>query len=90
MHACWMPNGGFAVQDPGARRAMWNFIIEATEPAAEPEAAGERDGRAGGRDGLSVVLTTHSMEECDALCTRVGVMHQVCCSACRQTWHSDT
>ena len=24
--------------------------------------------------GLTVVLTTHSMEECEALCTRVGIM----------------
>jgi ATP-binding cassette subfamily A (ABC1) protein 3 len=24
--------------------------------------------------GMSVVLTTHSMEECEALCSRVGVM----------------
>ncbi|EIE27381.1 P-loop containing nucleoside triphosphate hydrolase protein [Coccomyxa subellipsoidea C-169] len=56
--------------DPGARRAMWSFIIEAT---------GKRDGAfVGGAksDGLAVVLTTHSMEECEALCTRVGIMHQ--------------
>ncbi len=50
---------------------MWSFIIEAT---------GSRDGASVGgarSDGLAVVLTTHSMEECEALCTRVGIMHQV-------------
>ncbi|CAL8463070.1 g2604 [Coccomyxa elongata] len=53
--------------DPGARRAMWSFIIEAT--SASP-------GSNSRADGLAVVLTTHSMEECEALCTRVGIMHQ--------------
>ncbi len=47
---------------------MWNFIIDATQ--GEP-------GQEGG-DGAqrSVVLTTHSMEECEALCTRVGILDQ--------------
>lgn len=60
-----------AVQDPGARRAMWNFIIDATQ---------WNPGQAGGSEGAqrSVVLTTHSMEECEALCTRVGILNQVC------------
>ena len=62
------------LQDPGARRSMWNFIIEATEGGAGvPEQASSSSGR---RHGLAVVLTTHSMEECEALCTRVGIMHQ--------------
>lgn len=66
------------MQDPGARRAMWSFIIDAT--------SGE-----GGRlraDGPAVVLTTHSMEECEALCTRMGIMHQVlqCFSTLMQTY----
>ncbi len=26
------------------------------------------------RDGRSVVLTSHSMEECEALCTRIAIM----------------
>lgn len=46
---------------------MWNFIIDATQ-------AGDEGGDAGQR---SVVLTTHSMEECEALCTRVGILDQV-------------
>ncbi|KAK3244858.1 hypothetical protein CYMTET_45550 [Cymbomonas tetramitiformis] len=25
-------------------------------------------------EGLAIILTTHSMEECEALCTRVGIM----------------
>ena len=58
------------VQDPGARRSMWNFIIDATQgkPSRENSEGPQR----------SVVLTTHSMEECDALCTRVGILDQVC------------
>lgn len=47
---------------------MWSFIIEAT--SASPDSSSSADG-------LAVVLTTHSMEECEALCTRVGIMHQV-------------
>lgn len=47
---------------------MWNFIIDATQGEAGQE----------GGDGAqrSVVLTTHSMEECEALCTRVGILDQ--------------
>ena len=55
---------------------MWNFIIEATEPPSQPGPSGRSSSH-----GLAVVLTTHSMEECDALCTRIGVMHQVRCTA---------
>ena len=42
--------------DPGARRFLWNCILEMV------------------RGGQSVVLTSHSMEECEALCTRLGIM----------------
>ena len=42
--------------DPGARRFLWNCILEMV------------------RGGQSVVLTSHSMEECEALCTRMGIM----------------
>ena len=41
---------------------MWKFIILATE------------GRAMSR--ISTVLTTHSMEECEALCSRVAILHK--------------
>ena len=46
--------------DPAARRSMWKIV----------------DGVRG--DGVkakrSIVLTTHSMEECEALCSRIGIM----------------
>lgn len=65
------------MQDPGARRAMWNFIVEATEAAARQlPAAG--DAQQQSHNDLAVVLTTHNMEECEALCTRIGIMHQAC------------
>ena len=40
--------------DPGARRFLWNSILEMV------------------RAGQSVVLTSHSMEECEALCSKLG------------------
>jgi energy-coupling factor transporter ATP-binding protein EcfA2 len=57
-------------QDPGARRAMWSYIVAATG------SNGARGSGGGGERGVAVVLTTHSMEECEALCARVGIMHQ--------------
>ena len=63
------------MQDPGARRAMWNFIIDATQGDAAQACAADRAGCPMGE--RSVVLTTHSMEECEALCTRVGILDQV-------------
>ena len=42
--------------DPGARRFLWNCVLEMV------------------RGGQSVVLTSHSMEECEALCTRLAIM----------------
>lgn len=44
--------------DPVARRFMWQVIARMST----------QDGR------CSVILTTHSMEEAEALCTRIGVM----------------
>ncbi|GMF52592.1 unnamed protein product [Phytophthora lilii] len=44
--------------DPVSRRFMWDVISEI--PTYNKES--------------TVVLTTHSMEECEALCTRVGIM----------------
>jgi hypothetical protein len=61
-----MPLTCFVLQDPGARRAMWDFVVRATESG----------GPTG--DGMAVVLTTHALDECEALCSRVGIMHQVC------------
>ena len=47
-----------AGMDPEARRFMWNVIHEIART----------------RKQASVVLTTHSMEECEALCSRLGIM----------------
>ena len=47
---------------------MWSTIIEATSTGG---AAGHKVSA-----DVSVVLTTHSMEECEALCSRVGIMHR--------------
>ena len=47
-----------AGMDPQARRKMWNII--------------QRIARKSKRS--TVILTTHSMDECQALCSRVGIM----------------
>ncbi len=44
--------------DPVARRFMWSVISRMST----------EDGR------CSIILTTHSMEEAEALCSRIGVM----------------
>ena len=44
--------------DPVARRFMWDVIAQLST----------REGR------CSIMLTTHSMEEAEALCTRIGIM----------------
>merc|ERR1719261_1273156 len=44
--------------DPAARRLMWNVISDVTVIRKE----------------CSVMLTTHNMEEAEALCTRIGIM----------------
>ena len=46
-----------------ARRDLWRVISDMVS------------GRSGGSR-TSVVLTTHSMEECEALCPRIGIMAQ--------------
>ncbi|POM80172.1 ABC transporters ABCA family, partial [Phytophthora palmivora] len=48
--------------DPSSRRKMWDVIARVCSTD------GNRDG------GACVVLTTHSMEECEALCSRVGIL----------------
>lgn len=60
--------------DPGARRAMWGAILAATAPplAADDVEGGQTDYGSG----CAVVLTTHSMEEVEVLCSRVGIMHR--------------
>jgi ABC-type multidrug transport system ATPase subunit len=44
--------------DPVARRFMWEVITDIVTK----------------REKCSVILTTHLMEECEALCTRIGIM----------------
>eukprot|EP01052_Picozoa_sp_SAG31_P012758 SAG31_NODE_753_length_12340_cov_8.786619_4_plen_238_part_00 len=44
--------------DPVARRFMWDIISDICTERQE----------------TTVILTTHNMEECEALCTRVGIM----------------
>merc|ERR1719393_1022524 len=44
--------------DPAARRLMWNVISSVTTARRE----------------CTVVLTTHNMEEAEALCSRIGIM----------------
>jgi ABC-type multidrug transport system ATPase subunit len=47
-----------AGMDPEARRFMWNVIAEIAQT----------------RKQATVVLTTHSMEECEALCNKITIM----------------
>jgi ATP-binding cassette subfamily A (ABC1) protein 1 len=49
--------------DPVARRELWAVISEMVSGGNVPD-----------EERTSVVLTTHSMEECEALCPRIGVM----------------
>ncbi|CAN0211427.1 unnamed protein product, partial [Ascophyllum nodosum] len=44
--------------DPMARRFMWNVIMRIVTENKE----------------CAMILTTHSMEECEALCQRIGIM----------------
>lgn len=49
--------------DPVARRFMWKVISDIVNK----------------KENCSVILTTHSMEECEALCSRIGIMVQCFC-----------
>lgn len=49
--------------DPISRRKMWNFIAKITAHSRRSETAKR-----------SVLLTTHSMEEAEALCHRIAIM----------------
>ncbi|CAN0202592.1 unnamed protein product, partial [Hapterophycus canaliculatus] len=44
--------------DPMARRMMWSYIMRVVTENRE----------------CAMILTTHSMEECEALCQRIGIM----------------
>jgi len=49
--------------DPVARREIWEMISNMVSDKNVPK-----------EDRTSVILTTHSMEECEALCPRIGIM----------------
>jgi ATP-binding cassette, subfamily A (ABC1), member 3 len=49
--------------DPVARRDLWAVISEMVTGGNIPD-----------EERTSVILTTHSMEECEALCPRIGIM----------------
>lgn len=49
--------------DPVARRDLWAVISEMVTGGDIPD-----------EERTSVILTTHSMEECEALCPRIGIM----------------
>jgi ABC-type multidrug transport system ATPase subunit len=48
--------------DPGARRSLWSVITEAKGDTVEPKC---------------IVLTTHSMEEAEAVCNRIGKRREI-------------
>merc|ERR1712194_432755 len=50
--------------DPVARRDLWKVISRMVQG----------NGSTADEDRTSVILTTHSMEECEALCPRIGIM----------------
>ena len=59
------------LQDPEARRMMWDVIsATAHSPVTSKECA---DGVAI-QEGRAIILTTHSMEEAEALCNRIAIM----------------
>jgi len=49
--------------DPVARREIWKMVSDMVSGGNVPE-----------EERTSVILTTHSMEECEALCPRIGIM----------------
>lgn len=49
--------------DPVARREIWKLVSDLVSGGNVPN-----------EERTSVVLTTHSMEECEALCPRIGIM----------------
>merc|ERR1712161_49040 len=50
--------------DPVARRDLWKVISRMVQGSADTPDS----------EKTSVILTTHSMEECEALCPRIGIM----------------
>lgn len=50
--------------DPVARREIWQLVTDMVAGRGWPEASQKP----------AVILTTHSMEECEALCRRIGIM----------------
>jgi ABC-type multidrug transport system ATPase subunit len=61
-----------AGMDPVAKRFMWNLIASLSGGGGAQRTNGARASGEGGA--CTIVLTTHSMEECTALCTKIGIM----------------
>ena len=70
IHICTPPTTSTGM-DPVARRFMWDVIARMS---TRSKAASSTTAPGGGSGGSAVVLTTHSMEEAEALCSRVGIM----------------
>lgn len=56
--------------DPATRRKLWKFLQE--KSTAKFDEDGNEDGEQ--TDARAILLTTHSMEEADALCTNIAIM----------------
>jgi ATP-binding cassette subfamily A (ABC1) protein 3 len=59
--------------DPAAKRELWGMISALV--------SNKHNGRLSTCNKTSVILTTHSMDECEALCSRIGIMAhgRLCC-----------
>ena len=65
------------VQDPLARLAMWDSITHATQVQGRLSSScqsNERDIEEGMPASLTSILTTHSMDEAEALCNRIAIL----------------
>lgn len=71
--------------DPESRRLLWNIMLALFRETHVSAASGSSGGTSGGRS-RSCVLTTHSLEEAEALCSRIAIMlrgHIYALGACR-------
>jgi ABC-type multidrug transport system ATPase subunit len=56
--------------DPGAWRMMWDAIVRATQHYSS---SGSSSG-SGGAEPVGLLLTTHYIDEAEALCERLAIM----------------
>ena len=69
------------VQDPLAKLGMWEAVTHATE--SQKLSSTLRDDaqlhlEEGRTRNVSTLMTTHSMEECEALCNRIAILSRGC------------